>query len=170
MTGPWTRNKARHRLVCGVHNDVLVNFKEVSTMWRILLPTLLIAGCAQLPPTPEDVQAKRFESMPDKSVIYVARQRVDCDLPQTLTLDERSTITTYKGTYYRWEVAPGTHRVENFASGTGSVTLNTSPGQIYYIQHTVLADRQDGVVILSALKQVSDETGRNLVSRAQLLR
>jgi hypothetical protein len=139
-------------------------------MWRILVAALLFAGCAQLPPSPEDIQAKRFESVPDKSVIYVARQRVDCDLPQTLTLDDRSTITTYKGTYYRWEVAPGTHRVENFASMTGSVTLNTAPGRIYFIQHTVLADRQDGVVILSALKEVSDQTGRNLVSNGTLLR
>ena len=139
-------------------------------MWRILIPAVLLAGCAQLPPGPEDTQAKRFESVPGKSVIYVARQRVDCDLPQTLTLDERSTITTYKGTYYRWEVEPGTHRVENFASMTGSVTLNTAPGQLYFIQHTVLADRQDGVVIMSALKQVSDEAGRNLVSNGTHLR
>ena len=139
-------------------------------MWRMLLAPLLIAGCAQLPPTPEDIQAKRFESVPGKSVIYVARQRVDCDLPQTLTLDVRSTITTYRGTYYRWEVEPGTHRVENFASMTGSVTLNTAPGQIYYVQHTVLADRQDGVVIMSSLKQVSDEAGRHLVSNGTHLR
>ena len=54
-------------------------------MWRILFFLLLIAGCAsQLPPPPGNSQAKRFESIADKSVIYVVRQRVDSDEGRTL--------------------------------------------------------------------------------------
>jgi hypothetical protein len=147
----------------------LFNRKEGS-MWRMLVPVLLLAGCAQLPQSPEDIQAKKFESMPDKSVIYVARMRVDSPEGRTLTLDERSTITTYAGTYYRWEVAPGTHRVAGFGSGTESVTLTTAPGRIYYVQHTVLSDRDDGVVIMSALREVGEQAGRNLVMNGELLR
>ena len=139
-------------------------------MWRMLIPALILAGCAQLPPSAEDIQAKRFDSIPNKSVIYVVRQLLDSPEGGSLTLDERSTITTYQGTYYRWEVDPGTHRVAGFASGTGSLTLNTAPGRIYFVQHTVLSDRQDGGVIFTALQEVSDQTGRALVSRGTLVR
>ena len=81
-------------------------------MWRMLIPALLLGGCAQLPPTPEDIQAKRFEVPPDKSVIYVVRPPVD----------------SY-----------------------------------------VLGDWQRGTVMVSALQPISDNAGRNLVVRGQLL-
>jgi hypothetical protein len=141
-------------------------------MWRILLTALLLAGCAemQLPPSPEDIQAKRFESVPDKSVIYVVRSAMDSTEGSGLTLDGRALITTYARTYYRWEVAPGTHRVAGFGPATEAVTLTTAPGRLYFLEHTVLADRDDGVVTVTALREVGEQTGRNLVMRAQLLR
>jgi hypothetical protein len=140
-------------------------------MWRILPALLLIAGCAtQLPPPPGDAEAKRFESIPDKSVIYVVRQPVDSDEGRTLTLDDSIMITTFKGTFYRWEVAPGTHRIAGFAGANEAVTLTTAPGRIYFVQHTVLADRRDGTVALTSLREIGDQAGRNLVSRGQLIR
>ena len=139
-------------------------------MWRILIPALFLAGCVQLPPTPEDIQAQKFESVPGKSVIYVVRQLVDSDEGRTLLLDDRAMITTYRGTYYRWEVEPGTHRVAGFAWGNELVTLNTAPGRIYFLEHTVLADRHDGGVQVTALREVNEQAGRALVNRAQLLR
>jgi hypothetical protein len=139
-------------------------------MWRILLSALFLAGCAQVPPLPEDVQARKFESVPGKSVIYVVRQLMDSDEGNTLTLDDRAVITTYRGTYYRWEVEPGTHRVATLGFGTASVTLNTAPGGIYFLEHTVLADRDDGGVQVIALREVGDQAGRALVMRAELLR
>ena len=139
-------------------------------MWRILFSALLLAaGCAQLPPPPGDAQAKRFEAIPDKSVIYVVRQPVDSDEGRTLTLDNSATITTWKGTYYRWQVPPGTHRIAAFAGGSEAVTLTTAPGRIYFVQHTVLANRRDGTITITSLQQIGDEAGRNLVSRGQLL-
>ena len=139
-------------------------------MRRILLSLMLVAGCTQLPPTPEDIQAKRFETVPDRAVIYVARQRLDSNEGASLLLDDRMSITTFRGTYYRWEVAPGTHRISGLGNGTELVTLNTAPGKLYFVQHTVLSDPEDKVVILTRLREVSEEAGRTLVSRAQLLR
>jgi hypothetical protein len=138
-------------------------------MWRIPFLALLLAGCVQLPPTPEDIQAKRFDAVPGKSVIYIVRQRVGSDEGRSVTLDDRAMITTFKGTYYRWEVDPGTHRVAGFASGNESVTLTTAPGGVYFVQHTVFSDRRDGGVLLSFLDRINDERGRSLVSQAQLL-
>ena len=139
-------------------------------MWRVLVPALLIAGCAQLPPTPEDIQAKKFEPVPGKSVIYVVRRTVDSDGTATILLDGKGSITTMRGTYYRWEVDPGTHRFTGMGPGGDNLTLTTAPGQIYFVQHQVMADRDDGAVIQTALQQVDDQTGRALVSRATLIR
>ena len=84
-------------------------------MWRVLL-VLLLAGCVQLPPSPQDIQAKKFESAtPDKSVIYIVRAPMDSREGGTISLDDNAQVTTYAGTYYRWEVAPGPHRIAGYA-------------------------------------------------------
>ncbi|MGZ8229284.1 MAG: hypothetical protein ACXW2A_05985 [Burkholderiales bacterium] len=139
-------------------------------MWRMVLPALLLAGCAQLPPSPEDLQGKKFESLPDKSVIYVVRMPMDSNEGRSLMLNAGSLITTYRGTYYRWEVAPGTHRVAGFPGGSESVTLTTAPGRIYFLEHTVVGDPDDGGVQVTNLRQVNDQAGRRLVQGSQLLR
>ena len=87
-------------------------------MRRIAAIALVLAGCAQLPPPPEDAQAKRFEAVPGKSVIYVVRQPVDSDEGRTLALDDAATITTWQRTYYRWVTDPGVHRIAGVASAT----------------------------------------------------
>src|SRR5262249_181212 len=88
-------------------------------MHRLVVLVLILCGCAaHLPPPPGDAEAKRFEAVPDKSVIYVVRQPVDSDEGRTLTLDNSATITTWKGTFYRWETTPGTHRIAAFAGGS----------------------------------------------------
>jgi hypothetical protein len=140
-------------------------------MWRILLTVLLLAGCAdlQLPPSPADIQAKKFEALPDKSVIYVVRSSMDSNESSELSLDGRAQITTYRRTYYRWEVAPGTHRVAGIGRATEQVTLTTTPGRIYFLEHKVLGDWENGGVIYSGLWEVGDQAGRALVMRAQLL-
>ena len=139
-------------------------------MWRTLLIALLLAGCAdlQLPPSPEDIQAKKFERLPDKSVIYVVRTPMDSQEASGLALDDRAQITTYRETYYRWEVAPGKHRVAGIAAANESVTLTTAPGQIYFLEHTVLGDRRSGPQS-TWLRQIGEQDGRALVMRSQLL-
>jgi hypothetical protein len=82
----------------------------------MLVPALLLAGCAQLPPSPEDLQAKTFQVPPDKSV-----------------------------------------------------TLTTAPGRIYFLEHTVQGDRDDGGVTNVRLREIGDQAGRNLVMHSQLL-
>lgn len=139
------------------------------SLWRALLAASLLAGCAPLPPAPADVQAKRFESVADKAVIYVVRPSMDSWEASTLALDDNEQITTYRGTYYRWEVAPGTHRVAGYAGVGGYVTLSTMPGKIYFLEHTVFASRRSGAPI-TRLQAVGDQDGRALVAQAQLLR
>ena len=135
-------------------------------MRTMLVAALLLAGCAQLPPSAEDIQAKKFQATPDKAVIYVVRSPMDSWEPSSLSLGN-SQFTTHRGTYYRWEVAPGTHRVTGF--GVESVTLTTAPGRIYFVEHTVVGDPDDGGVQSTRLREIGDQAGRALVTRSQLL-
>jgi len=137
-------------------------------MWRILLTALVLAGCVQLPPSPEDLRAKKFESLPDKSVIYIVRAAMDSYEASGLALDDRAQITTYGGTNYRWEVAPGTHRIAGIAAANESVTLSTAPGRIYFLEHTVLGTPRSGPQFTN-LRQIGEQEGRTLVVRSQLL-
>src|SRR5882672_5195579 len=105
-------------------------------MWRaLLLVSLLLAGCVQLPPTPQDLQAKQFEALPDRAVIYVVRDYPDLiSAGATLNLGDTGMITTYPGTYYRWEVPPGAHRISGYAGDSGSITVAAEAGRIYFVQ------------------------------------
>lgn len=139
-------------------------------MLRILSIALiaLIAGCAPLPPSPQDIQAKKFESVPDKAVVYIVRSNLDSVLPDTIWLDDSSTITTHPRTYYRWEVSSGTHRITGFAHSNASITLRIEAGKIYFVEHTVLGIWRTGVVG-SNLRQINEQAGRALVNRSELL-
>jgi hypothetical protein len=140
------------------------------SMRQVYLPLVFLAGCVQMPPTPQDLQAKAFQPVPGQSVIYVVRTPLDSSEPQTLMLNERATMTTLPGTYFRWEVPPGRHHLEGFGFGSESVTLTTEPDGIYFLEHTVIGDPHDGGVQLTVLRRVGDQHGRKLVMRSQLVR
>ena len=137
-------------------------------MWRQLTIALLLAGCVQLPPTPQDMEAKKFQPLAEKAEIYVVRTPMDSFEASGLSLDDGAPITTYGGTYYRWEVAPGAHRVAGFAAANESVTLTAAPGRIYFLEHTVIGTRRSGAQS-TFLRQIDDREGRALVSRSSLL-
>jgi hypothetical protein len=107
-----------------------------------------------------------FETIPERSVIYVVRTPFDSRESSGLILDEKVQFATLAGTFYRWEVAPGTHRVAGFASASESVMLTTAPGGIYFLEHTVRGNPRDGV-LLTSLRQVDPQRGRALVAQSQ---
>jgi len=124
-------------------------------------------ACAPLPPSPADLQAKKFEAVPDRAVIYIVRGAPGFyQEGATLTLDDTVTITTYPGTYYRWEVAPGSHRVAGFASDSGNISVNVAQGRIYFVQQWVsfgmLGPR-------SRFSEVPQNEGRAVVLQSELI-
>ncbi|MCW5605786.1 MAG: hypothetical protein KIT18_14695 [Burkholderiales bacterium] len=137
-------------------------------MWKALLVVVFLAGCVQLPPSPEDIQAKKFENVPGKVVIYIARDRIDSMLQDTIWLGDTAQITTQPGTYYRWVTDPGVHRIEGTGPSTAAVTIRTEAGRIYYVQHLVIGSIRSGVKN-SHLRQVNEQTGRMLVTNGQSL-
>ena len=137
-------------------------------MWRIVLTALLLAGCVQLPPSPQDLQAKKFDPVPGRAVIYIVRTPMDSREASGLALDDSAQITTLGGTYYRWEVAPGAHRIAGLAAANESITLTVAAGNIYFLEHTVRGTERSGPQ-LTSLRQINEQNGRALVRRAQLL-
>jgi hypothetical protein len=136
-------------------------------MWRALLSAILLAGCAQLPPTPQDLQAKKFEAAPGKAAVYLVRDHPDfSDAAATVYLGDAVMVTTYAGTYYRWEAEPGTHRVTGFGADVGAIVLQLEAGRIYYLQQRVSMFFR---FPQSYFQLVPEPQGRAAVMRAVLL-
>jgi hypothetical protein len=107
---------------------------------RIALIALvaLVAGCAPLPPTPQDIEAKRFELAPGQAVIYVVRPAPDLSgLTAPLVLNDQHIGATHAGTYFRLEVPPGRHEIRGYAGDSGSIRIDVQADRIYYIQQRV---------------------------------
>ncbi len=130
-------------------------------MKKLLLLTLIgVAGCTLLPPLPGDAQAKRFESIPDRAVIYVARHIHDKHHVAPLQLDGELIGSTYRGTYLRIIVPAGEHRIAGYAGDSGLIRIATEPGKLYFINQSTWGFRSlDG----SSFELAEPQYGRNLV-------
>jgi hypothetical protein len=132
-----------------------------------LLVALALGACVQMPPSPADIEAKRFEPVPGKAAVYIVRRVMDSDEAGPLMLDDRITITTLRGTYYRWDVDPGPHKIEGISASPIRHIFNAEPGRIYYFMHTVYGTMLMGAT-MTALQPVSEAQGQALVRQAQL--
>ena len=137
-------------------------------MCKAFVAVLLLAGCIEYPPSAEDIQAKRFEPVPDKAVVYIVRDHVGMDLDHMLRLGDSEIISTYTGRYYRWEVAPGTHRIAGMMESTALLTLNVEAGKIYYVRHGVIGSDASEGVQLTYLQRVDERVGRATIARGVL--
>ena len=133
----------------------------------LLILALLVCGCVQLPPNPADLQAKKFEAVPGRSVIYIVRPPIDSDHPGVVTIDGTVQVPTFQGTYNRVEVAPGSHLIEGVIPPSLRLVVNTQPGQIYFLRMWVRGTSRGGPTT-AALEQVSPEYGRTLVAQATM--
>ena len=129
---------------------------------------LLFTGCAQIPPTPQDVQAKRFEPAPGRAVIYLVRTRPDVSyLTAQVMLDDRLVGSTYAGTYLRFEVPPGRHRISGYGADSGSITLDVQADRMYFVQQTVSGSWR-ATNPMSLFSVISESAGRSAVARGEL--
>lgn len=136
-------------------------------MFRFLLmAALALAGCAPLPPSPQDLEAKRFESAPGKAVIYLVRDYPDISREAaSVMLDDNLMGSTYPGTYFRWVVEPGRHQIRGFAGDSGAITLDVGPGAIYYVQQSFNRGFGFGQ---SFFRPIPEPFGRGMVMRGEL--
>ena len=131
------------------------------------LMVFVAAGCVRLPQTANDIQGKKFESVPDKAVIYIVRPRLDALVAAPVSFSG-GMISTHQGTYYRLEVAPGTQRIEGTGPHTAAVSVQTEAGKIYFVELTASGGVRDGLQTM-AFSRIDDNRGRRMVSEAQSL-
>lgn len=137
-------------------------------MFRILLLVLALAGCAPLPPSPQDIEAKRFEPVPGTAVVYVVRDIHDFSHEaSTVMLDDQMMGSTYPGTYFRWVVEPGRHEVRGYAGDNGRITIDVAPGGMYFIQQSV--SRLFHGFAQSFFRPIPEGYGRAIVMRGELV-
>ena len=140
---------------------------KITTAVHVLF-ALLLGACAQLPPTPQDIQAKRFEAAPGKAVIYLVRMQPDLSyLTATVLLDEQMIGSTHAGTYFRLEVAPGRHRISGYAQDNASLTLDVQADHIYFVQQIVTGAARESPHSIYQL--IPEREGRAAVARSVLI-
>ena len=126
----------------------------------LLIAILMLASCAQLPPLPGDAAAKRFEAVPDRAVIYVARHAFERNFVAPIMLNDEMMGSTYRGTYMRLVVPGGTHRIAGFSGDNGLIVVQAKPSQIYFISQTTRGyDSLTG----STFQFVDADYGRSMV-------
>ncbi len=127
---------------------------------------ILLAGCAQLPPSPQDLLAKKFEVAPGRAAIYIVRASMDSSEVGTLLLDDTVPLSTFRNTYHRWEVAPGRHRIAGFGQEQAVITLETEPGKLYFVEHTVMGTPHTGPTY-TYLHRIDEPRGRAQVMESR---
>ena len=131
-----------------------------------LVAVSLLAGC-QLPLTPEDLEARKFEAVPGKAVIYLVRVNPDFNDRQALVrVGDKLLFKVYPGTYYRWVVEPGTHQITGYAGDIGTITVQAEAGRIYYVKQQMTPFSR---MPISHFFLVSEMEGQAEVLRAVLL-
>lgn len=131
----------------------------------LLIATLMLAGCAPLPPLPGDAAAKRFEPVPDRAVIYLVRHTLDRNFVAPILLDDEMMGSTYRGTYMRLVVPGGMHRIAGVAGDNGLIRIQATPGQIYFINQTTWGY---DALSNSKFELVDSQFGRSVVLRGTM--
>jgi hypothetical protein len=140
-------------------------FRALSVLWLL---ALALSACAPLPPSPQEIEAKRFEPAPGKAVIYLVREHPDISREvATVMLDDNMMGSTYPGTFFRWVVEPGRHQIRGFAGDPGSMIIDASPDRIYYVQQSYT--RGFTGFGQSFFRLIPEPNGRGAVLRGELV-
>ena len=138
-------------------------------MWRYLIVAALLAGCAQLPPSSQDIEARKFESIPGKAAIYIVCESTSALLGAPLWLGQGAQITLWTGNYHRWVVEPGPHTIAAIGVSPASITIQSQAGKVYFVHYRLEGASSREGVVNSALKLMDDHAGRARVMQAVLL-
>ena len=117
-----------------------------------------LAGCASTPQASveRDAEAKQFGSSPATATVYVYRPDTAQD-ETVLWIDNRLIGSTLPRTYFRVHLDPGRHVFTGVAVDNGRLELETRPGEVYFVAHTLAAGQ-------SRFMPVSADIGRKMVA------
>jgi hypothetical protein len=121
----------------------------------------LLAGCASTPQATgeRDADAKQFTTHPGNSTLYIYRPDSDgTESDNVLWIDGRIIGATLPRTFFRVNLDPGKHTLSGMGYDNGRLTIETRPGELYFISLYVLSGN-------SHFQLVPPEIGRPAVNR-----
>ena len=150
-------------------------------MHRPTLPTIVtlllcaaLCACAQTGTAPPaavlagETQARLIDPVPEKSVIYLLRDRGDVwQFGVKVQLDGKAMGETESMTYFRWEVAPGAHVIVSQTTPPAVLELSTELGGLYYVWQDINSGQLRAP---SRLEQVDLYTAKLTLDAAVLLK
>jgi hypothetical protein len=128
----------------------------------------LLGGCVTPPPpTPAELQAKRFDPVPGKAVVYLYRDQVNYPtVAAPIALNGNDVGANFAGTFFRFVVEPGEQRISGTVADNGALRFNVAANQIYFVQQTAIVTRT--VDLMGTVYTVVDPAiGRSRVSQYQ---
>lgn len=132
-------------------------------IWTVLIAAaaLLAAGCASTPQASRerDAEAKEFHTHPNAGTVYVYRSAHDrLRDSSVLYLDGRIIGETLPGGYFRVDTTPGRHLLHGIGVDTGRITVETRPGELYFVELRVIEGQ-------SHLRAVPERVGRERIAK-----
>jgi hypothetical protein len=149
-------------LTCTQHNQG--RHPSLGACARACVVAALIAlagGCASTPQgsVERDTDAKQYATHPGSATLYIYRPDIgDSDSDTVLWVDGRLVGATLPKTYFRVNVVPGKHTITGMGHDNGKLTLETRPGELYFVSVLNIAGN-------SLFWQVPAEIGRQAVNR-----
>lgn len=127
----------------------------------VLSVMALLAGCASMSPSSQELQSVHIEGAPGMAVIYVVRTNPDFSyVPAQIALDDKLLGTTYAGTYMRLVVPPGRHRITGYGVDAGAITLDTQADRIYFVHQTVAGNTRSPTSLSSFYRLIDESKAR----------
>lgn len=121
---------------------------------------LFVAGCASTPQASRerDTEARQFTTHPGHSTLYVYRPEYGGDEDTVLWIDGKLIGATLPKSFFRVNVNPGKHTLSGMGNDNGKFSLETRPGELYFVELYVIAGH-------SHYRQVSRDLGKGAVNR-----
>ncbi|MEO7505601.1 MAG: DUF2846 domain-containing protein [Pyrinomonadaceae bacterium] len=139
----------------------MLTLKSGGPISRYLLWLVLLAGCASTPQATgeRDTEAKQFSRDPGSSTLYVYRPDFDSpDSDTVLWIDGRLIGATLPKTYFRVHLKPGKHTLTGMGYDHGRLTIETRPGEVYFVSMHVVSGH-------TSYWQIPSEIGKQAVNR-----
>ena len=147
---PTVTALCRSRLLCALTSGA-----------ALVLLAAGIAGCASTPQASrdQDNEAKQFSTHPASSTLYVYRPYFDsAEMDTVLWINGKLIGATLPRAYFRVHLNPGKHTLSGMGNDNGSITVETRPGELYFVALNVLSGH-------SHYHLVPPEIGRSAISR-----
>lgn len=145
--------------------------KKILVLSGIILLAFLLANCAGVSKASEEnsAAAKTFEPVSDKGVVFLYRpgKFVASAVQTPIKVNGQDAGGTGPGTFFRWELPPGTYTFLASTQGTSRVVeLNVTAGKVYYIEQDEKIGVQDTRV---TMKEVDARKAQGVIKRGNLL-